>query len=377
MATSYTTHCNSRSSPIVFTSDILTTQAKPICCANCGPSTPSNPVGCFFTETDGWDQYALQLNASRKLTILLLNKFDRMLSSTLTQPVKPNAKTATPNSQSGVPFTAPRYNNPMSKGAYNVNAVSNAELAELAIKSLPPEMSHGTCTFNVSCGGPRGCGSSFQFTVSNEPRTMQMPITYCPYCGQPTLVIGSTTVASYVERSIEQWRVLADLYTSNVIEDESAEQILIRIADIRAKYNYWCSFASDFKTFAQFMANYDRIIANELNNPKTPRHTATVHPTGNLKQQPKHRKIKLVVRRNAASDVNTLPVPAHVTNPLVVEDKEIPIYGTCGICGCEQANVLLNARYVRTFAAYCEPCNSTVNEQRRLRQNAHIFVGGC
>lgn len=376
---SYTAHCNKSTSPIIFTATLNTHSNNPRGCPRCGIAD------CFLTETDGWDSYALTLNASRKLTILLLNKFDRSISA-IKVPVK--SRTHTSNSiptNSKVPFESPKYRKDMPA------SVTNAELANLAIQSLPAELTHGTCMINASCNG---CGSSFTFSVSNEPKTVKMPLTHCPYCATPSLIISPAVQASYAERSIEQWRHLADTYeTTTPPIDESPESILVRIADIRAKYTYWETHVTQqYPTFSAFMADYTNIIANELLNPATPRYKASIKvhantnspsvisPTSHsstaasksLKEKPKHKKIRFVIRKPAltpgvaASNTATLPIPAHTYTPAAAPVDYVPEYSNCGICGCEQPRFVQheNGNKVPNMAAYCEPCTLFTSKER-------------
>jgi hypothetical protein len=314
-----------------------------------------------------------------------LNKFDRNISA-IKVPVKSRASHSTLTANK-VPFESPKYRKDMP------TTVSNAELAELAIKSLPAELTHGTCMINASCNS---CGSSFQFTVSNEPKTVKMPLTHCPYCATASLIISPAPQANYVERSIEQWRHLADTYEPTTPPiDESPESILVRIADIRAKYTYWETHVTGtYPTFAAFMADYANIIANELLNPSTPRYTTklTQHANSNspsltsttstssastssksLKEKPKHKKIRFVIRKPApilspASNVSTLPIPAHTYTPAMAPTDEIPEYSLCGICSCEMPRfVFENGRKVPNMKAYCEPCAIfTLSERKNV-----------
>lgn len=316
MGQSYTIHC--APSPIVFSAINLTTRSKPSHCARCSDSK------CFLTETDGWDHYALSLNTARQVAILLLNKWDRELDNMLQRPVKPrNADAAA--------HMAPRYTKKLYANT------TNAELAELAISTLPKELTHGVCMINANC---RECGSSFQFTVSNEPRTRNMPLTYCPYCATPTLVISPISTDSYIERSINDWRFLADKYDAPKV-DESPEATLVRIADIRAKYTFW-EQQTTFKTFDEFMANYSTMVINELRTPLVNRVTLR----SKVQQKPKHRKIRLVVKR--------LPVPAHTYIPEPIETT-VALYATCGICGCEKPHMRFG---------FCEPCTLVLESER-------------
>lgn len=234
---------------------------------------------------------------------MLLNSFDRTIASKLQRPIKSRSD---PKHQ----YTSPRYTKKTyttSEANYNLSTTTNAELAELAIKSLPPELSHGTCQIHAKCNA---CGSAFQFTVSNEPKTVKMPLTYCPYCALPSLVINpnTSTPVNYVERSIEEWRHLADIFIPFVpvipsvtnpsgYEIESPESTLVRIADIRAKYTYWEKYGAQYRTFKDFMDHYAEVVANELNNPTTPRSTVPVNHS--LKQKPKHKKIRFIIKPKA------------------------------------------------------------------------------
>src|SRR3982751_27725 len=85
MGKNTTIPCNAHPSPILFSTPVLTCTLAPQHCAHCSTSS------CFLTETDGWDSYALSLNSSRKMAILLLNKFDRNLHTQMRSATKSKA----------------------------------------------------------------------------------------------------------------------------------------------------------------------------------------------------------------------------------------------------------------------------------------------
>lgn len=333
---------------------------KHIKCASCGSS-------CKSTSSEGWDEYAIRLGISRPLTILLLVKFDRALDQGLQRLVVSHTQSTMCGS---VPTNAPKFT-PLS-----YSNTSNAELAELNFQALAkslPNVSHGTTNIHGHC---TKCGSSFEFTVADQPRTNHKPLTYCPYCATPTLVITPSQTLSYIERSAEQWSHLAEVYSPK--PETQAEQI-IWLADIQAKYHFWENH-STAPTFAQFMADLPNMMAQELSDRSNKLSVTPKQIMSNNRPIPtknKQTKRRLVIK------VKSFPEPASMSNPSKPLDpnklysganaqtplrQATMVYPTCMLCKCEQPS--------KTLTPLCEPCQIVANK-RRISMQQNSTKGSC
>jgi hypothetical protein len=182
-----------------------------------------------------------------------------------------------------------------------------------------PSLRTLTTPLSVSC---RDCGGSYVF-YRNAPDIQRTPPLYCVWCASShTIVLPfSTDDTSLI--------VLAQVYN-------------LPLQLTQTLYDLWStrSSLSTFKAFVEspkIAAVIQRYLA--AGSPTIPTPEPTPEPEPYVHEP--------------------TPEPAYLTTLAIsTDDKPIPMYSTCGICGCEQPNVVLpSGRTCRNLAAYCEPCN--------------------
>ncbi len=230
------------------------------------------------TDTaDGWHEYALQLKATKRVAVFLLNTMPRTLDiNRQIAPTAPNTAATIPTC--GLPFNSPRY----TKGR-NTKALTNAELAELAMTAMKTS---GTCQIQAHC---TKCGSAFEFKVSdpNSPtnptiQTESKPLTYCPYCATKTLTI-TPYEPEYPKRSTQIWEQLAAIHN-------------LPILAVKAYYEFWQKTSKN-PSFTDFITNeLMPNIAKELTNVNKNAGSTPYITTNYASPTPKPKKYRIVIK---------------------------------------------------------------------------------